>query len=176
MTPLGHGEKNRDDPPGIYPVDAVYGACLLARTDVVRRIGGLDEEFRFYSEDIEWCLRAARFGYRVGCVPSAIVWHKGEASTRLIGSTRRYQSGRGRALLLKRYSTTAFRVLYVLTLLPREAGGIVRADHSLGSLLSFMKGFLVVFLRPGSSRDAASVSFGHRKGMPLRDDSERRDL
>jgi GT2 family glycosyltransferase len=58
-----------------YEVTALEGACLLIRTEALRRIGPLDEGFFMYWEDTEWSMRARRLGYRLGIVPSAQVPH-----------------------------------------------------------------------------------------------------
>jgi GT2 family glycosyltransferase len=56
-------------------------ACLMVRSDIFRRIGGFDESFFMYGEDLDLCrrLRAAGFGGRY--IPGARALHlKGEAS------------------------------------------------------------------------------------------------
>jgi GT2 family glycosyltransferase len=57
-------------------VDYVIGAAVLGRLDLVNKIGLLDPDFFLYREDIDWCLRARRSGYRVVYVPQAKVWHR----------------------------------------------------------------------------------------------------
>lgn len=144
--PIGFGEKDTDDPDGVKAVDAVYGACMLARASALPIIGGLDERIRFYSEDIDWCLRAKLMGFMVGCVAKARVWHVGEASTRFLGSDRRFNSGRSRAIMLKRYATLTMRILYPFLMLPKELGTIVKNDRSLSSAVAYTEGFLLASL------------------------------
>ena len=45
-------------------VDWLGGAFLMVRAEVLKKIGGLDERFFFYGEDIEFCHRITRAGYR----------------------------------------------------------------------------------------------------------------
>jgi GT2 family glycosyltransferase len=59
----------------------VGGAFLLVRSDLVEKIGGLDEDFFFYGEDIEFCHRIKRNGYRVRFDPSGEITHLGGASS-----------------------------------------------------------------------------------------------
>src|SRR5437762_539513 len=46
-------------------VDAVIGAFLLIRREVIEQIGPMDERFFMYCEDEDWCFRAKQAGWRV---------------------------------------------------------------------------------------------------------------
>jgi len=59
----------------IQDVDWLVGACFLARREVVDQIGGLDERFFMYSEELDWCRRARSAGWRVVYLPTAEVIH-----------------------------------------------------------------------------------------------------
>jgi GT2 family glycosyltransferase len=64
-------------------VDALVGAAMVLRTDVVREIGLLDEAFFMYGEDLDWCYRVKSFGWRIVYYPRAVIHHhKRAASTR----------------------------------------------------------------------------------------------
>lgn len=56
-------------------IDWASFACLLLRGDMVRQIGPMDEGYFLYFEDIEYCLRARRAGWRVAYVPQAKAVH-----------------------------------------------------------------------------------------------------
>src|SRR5262249_24066766 len=59
------------------PVEAdwMLGAFLLLRRELLDELGGLDEGFRLYGEDIDLCYRAAKAGWERWYVPQAIVRH-----------------------------------------------------------------------------------------------------
>jgi len=57
-------------------VDFVSGCCILAQRSVVEEIGLLDESFRMYAEDADWCMKARLHGYAVVLEPAAKIWHK----------------------------------------------------------------------------------------------------
>lgn len=57
-------------------VDYVIGAAVLVRLAALGRIGLLNPDFFLYREDVDWCLRARRVGYRTLYVPDAKVWHR----------------------------------------------------------------------------------------------------
>jgi len=56
-------------------VDWVSGAAMAFRREVWERAGPLDERFRFYCQDIEFCLRARDAGWRVAVIDEARVVH-----------------------------------------------------------------------------------------------------
>ena len=56
---------------------AVTGACMLMRRSVFEEIGGFDEHFILCGSDVEICLRAREFGYRVVLNPfSELIHHE----------------------------------------------------------------------------------------------------
>jgi len=63
-------------------VEALQGACLLVRRDVLERIGPLDERFYMYTEEIDLCRRIIAAGWVVYWVPRSQVVHYGGQSTR----------------------------------------------------------------------------------------------
>jgi N-acetylglucosaminyl-diphospho-decaprenol L-rhamnosyltransferase len=56
--------------------DWMLGAFLLLRREMLDELGGFDEGFRLYGEDIELCYRAAKAGWERWYVPSAVVTHR----------------------------------------------------------------------------------------------------
>ena len=66
-----------------YEVDAVSGAFMMIRKEVYERIGGFDQQFFMYGEDLDICYRAQKAGYKVFYVHSTeIIHYKGESTKR----------------------------------------------------------------------------------------------
>jgi N-acetylglucosaminyl-diphospho-decaprenol L-rhamnosyltransferase len=65
-----------------FPVDFVLGAALMMRGTAIQRIGGLDEGFFMYCEEMDWCLRLAQAGLSTYAVPAARVIHHEAQSSR----------------------------------------------------------------------------------------------
>lgn len=63
-------------------VDWLVGACLAARREVFEQVGLLDESFFMYSEEIEWCHRVRKAGWRIVYFPETTVVHHEGASSR----------------------------------------------------------------------------------------------
>jgi N-acetylglucosaminyl-diphospho-decaprenol L-rhamnosyltransferase len=113
-------------------VDWVSGACLLARRSAFEEVGGFDEAYFMYAEDVDLCWRIGRAGWRVSYVPAAEVTHQQGVST----AHRPYRMILEHHRSLLRFagrSTTGWRRL----LLPLVAVGIgVRAVLACGRTLA----------------------------------------
>jgi GT2 family glycosyltransferase len=59
----------------IQPVDWLSGACLMLRREMVERIGGMDEDYFMYIEDVDLCYRAHQAGYEVVYFPQVAITH-----------------------------------------------------------------------------------------------------
>lgn len=71
---------------GVYPVDWVQGHALLGRSAVWEQIGGLDERYIMFSEELDWCKRAKQAGWEVYYVGDARLVHHGGQSTSQVKS------------------------------------------------------------------------------------------
>ncbi len=62
-------------------VEAVSGACLFIRREVIDEVGLLDEGYFMFGEDMDWCWRVAQAGWKIVYVPDAVVTHVGGRSS-----------------------------------------------------------------------------------------------
>jgi GT2 family glycosyltransferase len=66
---------------GIEFVEAISGAFMVARGEAIRAVGVLDEDYFMHCEDLDWCMRFWKSGYKVAFVPGVEVTHaKGGSS------------------------------------------------------------------------------------------------
>jgi glycosyltransferase involved in cell wall biosynthesis/Tfp pilus assembly protein PilF len=74
------------------PVNRLIGSCVLARHEVLERIGGLDERFPvgFFSDD-DWCLRAREAGFRLLVAQEVFVYQSGQGPFAVTGEEARQQ-------------------------------------------------------------------------------------
>ncbi len=69
------------NPDQITEVDAVSGSFLFFRRDVYEKIGGLDEDFFLYGEDLDFCYRIKQAGWKIYYLPTTkIIHYKGEST------------------------------------------------------------------------------------------------
>ena len=74
---LGRTEKDKGQYDSPRNVMWVSGACLMTRSYLWKRLGGLDERFFAHMEEIDYCWRAQLAGFRVSIVPASSVCHIG---------------------------------------------------------------------------------------------------
>lgn len=93
-------------------VAAISGVAFAARRDVFEAIGGFDEDFFLYMEDVDLSARAWLSGYRCLYVPQAVVLHNYDSVE--VSTQKTFWVERGRYLMLLK----AFRGHTLLALLP----------------------------------------------------------
>ena len=80
-TDIGLGEPDGPQFALGRDVLACTGGALLLRRALLDNVGGFDERFFLYYEDVDLALRAAELGWRMRCEPAAVVHHRGSVTT-----------------------------------------------------------------------------------------------
>ncbi len=75
------GKMRRWDYSNNFSVDYLIGAVLLVRRETFEQIGGLDEQFFMYAEDIDWCYRSVRAGWQNYYLGEICVYHHNRGSS-----------------------------------------------------------------------------------------------
>lgn len=63
-------------------IACVLGACQIASADLLKQIGGFDEDFFLYGEDQDICLRIRKRGLVIGFIDNVTIMHHGGQSER----------------------------------------------------------------------------------------------
>ncbi|MCB0153707.1 MAG: glycosyltransferase family 2 protein [Anaerolineae bacterium] len=69
-----------DETQGVFEVDWVGGACLLARASALATVGFLDDSYFMYSEETDWCFRVRQQGWKIYYLAEAKIIHLGGGS------------------------------------------------------------------------------------------------
>lgn len=121
-------------------VDYVVGCALLVSREFIERVGLLDEVFFAYYDEVDWCFRGRRLGYRVVCVPSAVVYHKGEGSSgKGLNPITAYYRTRNWVYFMRKHASVyhwlVFAPVFAAVFFSRLAAALFRADRAVvGSL------------------------------------------
>ncbi|KPJ69771.1 hypothetical protein AMJ44_02350 [candidate division WOR-1 bacterium DG_54_3] len=71
---LNKADKGQYDK--LKEVDYVSGCALLIKAETVEKIGMLDKDYFNHYEDVDWCMRARRRGYKILYIPDSVIYHK----------------------------------------------------------------------------------------------------
>lgn len=97
-----------------HEVDAISGSFMFLKSEIYKKIGGLDEDFFMYGEDLDWCFRVQQAGYKVFYVHSTqIIHYKGESTKRSsIDEIRHFYNAMH--LFVKKHISSSFVVEAIL--------------------------------------------------------------
>ncbi len=119
FDPESLGPWKRDS---VREVGVITGCFLLAREDAWKNIGGFDEHFWLYGEDVDLAMSARKAGYRPVITPDAVTIHEvGQSSTSI---QKMIWLHRGKVSLIKKHWSGLSRALAVAFL---KTGVAVRA-------------------------------------------------
>jgi GT2 family glycosyltransferase len=127
----------------------VSGACMLVRRSTLEALGGLEERYFLYCEDIDLCARMHHAGFSVRFVPEAVVHHEGGAS-------------RPREELLALYARN--RVRYARA----HGGRAAAATEAVGVALGHVTHALAALARPAHRRGHLRAVGAALSPMPFR--------
>ena len=97
-----------------FAVDQLPGAALMAKREVWEKVGFLNEQYQFLYEDVDWCYRAKKLGFKLMVVPGAQITHHGGASWKQklkLGGRRFYYQFFSSMLLFVRENYSPFKHL-----------------------------------------------------------------
>jgi N-acetylglucosaminyl-diphospho-decaprenol L-rhamnosyltransferase len=122
-------------------VDQVIGAFFFVRSDLFSRLGGFDERYFLYFEEVDFALRARKHGKASYFLKTAKIVHEGNVSSTQVVDVRLYHSLRSRLVFARRHwQPWQAGVLLALTLTVEPALRLARAALSGNSSEFFATG------------------------------------
>lgn len=111
----------RTDP---HPVAFVNGCCMLVRRSALEAIGGLDEAYRLYWEEIDLAKRLGDAGQRVLLVPAATAIHRAKGTPTVPGLRERAYRFGERHYVRKHHGLGALAAVEVARAVERVRGAL----------------------------------------------------
>ncbi|MDW8327099.1 MAG: glycosyltransferase family 2 protein, partial [Anaerolineales bacterium] len=123
--------RGAEEARGPQIVEYVEGACLLIRKEAFQEVGGLDEGYFMYAEEVELCYAMRQRGWQVWYTPAAKVTHLGGGSSRNRRPQREGDLYRSRVRFFRRhYGDGAAEMLklqiYAFTIVKYVVHGLFR--------------------------------------------------
>jgi hypothetical protein len=129
---------NHDD---LREVDVVNGCFWAVRKEAIINVGFLDERFFMYGEDIDWCLRFKKAGWKVVFCPFCNIIHAGGGSSEN-APTRFYVEKEKANMQLwrkyhNRYSTYLYKIILTGHHTLRLVGNLTQSFFKKYDMLSY---------------------------------------
>jgi GT2 family glycosyltransferase len=121
-----YSKINKNVPGRHIEVSYVSGACILVKKSVILDVGKMPELYFLFFEETEWCLRIRNAKWRVCCVLTSAVYHKGSASINVVSK----QNG------MKEFYLARNRIFFI-----RRNGSLINRI-----MLPFIEGIRIVYL------------------------------
>lgn len=142
LTWFGMGYKREverpDSPAYDNPKDVLFGtgAAMFMQTDLFREVGGFDERFFMFFEDVDLGWRLNLLGYRVRYEPRSIAFHRHHVTMNKFGNFREAYLLERNALLsmYKNYEDASLAVTFAPALALAVRRGLARGDVDATSL------------------------------------------
>lgn len=129
--------------------DFVPGHAMLFSKKLIEKIGLFDENFFFYFEDIDFCFRSKKAGFKVVYCPRALLWHKGSATSFQNSKSRLrslYHHHKSRQLFLLKQGTSSQQILgFLYEFIKYLPYYLILRDGSLTSLIQATVSNLKIF-------------------------------
>jgi N-acetylglucosaminyl-diphospho-decaprenol L-rhamnosyltransferase len=98
------------------PVEWVGGACMLARRTALDAVGGFDEGYALYGEEMDLCYALRQRGHQIWYEPAAVVLHRRGASTAQLAEGRELRLYHSRMRFVRKHYGARAARLFALEL------------------------------------------------------------
>lgn len=89
----------------IQYISFATGCLWFFNKDLIEEIGYLPEEYFMYLEDVDYCYRVIKNGYKIVYLPNVKIWHKVGSSSKTTKCNNFRLSNRNRIIFSKKYGT-----------------------------------------------------------------------
>ena len=97
-----HLTRRINNSAGIFDVDYVAAASMLVDAAIAKKAGFM-EDFFIHFDDVDWCLRIKKMGYKVVGVADSVIWHLSAAEKPV--TWQQYYDVRNMLFLLKKHAS-----------------------------------------------------------------------
>jgi N-acetylglucosaminyl-diphospho-decaprenol L-rhamnosyltransferase len=129
-------------------IACVQGSSMIVRSDVMKTVGGFDEDFFLYGEDQDLCLRIRKSEFEIGYIESAAVVHLGGQSERQTPLSEIWQK-----------KTSAELLFYDKHYLPESTARIRKANLLQACWRIAMLNLMMPFLKDRAKAEAKLIKY-----------------
>lgn len=176
---LGRVEKDE----GQYdsPVDVFWatGACLMVRSSVFTKLGGLDDRFFAHMEEIDLCWRMQLEGWKVTVVPDSLVYHVGGGTLPSSSPFKLFLNYRNNLMMLDKNLAKTYALKYYgsgMKAAKAASKGLKKASHKLFVRMCMDWMSSAVYLLTFRKAEFKAVWKAHFEFQEMHQTPERQDI
>jgi GT2 family glycosyltransferase len=121
---VGFMEKDCGQHDTLKETDLAHGAAMMVPRNVIEKAGLMPDFFFLYYEEIDWCERIKKAGYKIYVVPASKVYHKESMSVGKKSTLKTYYMTRNRVLFMRRNTSgitkASWLLFFVAVTLPKN--------------------------------------------------------
>lgn len=107
---IGNREIDKGQYDKVKEVDFISGTAMMVRSEVFEKVGLLENPYFMYYEDVEFCQKAKKAGFKIIFVPSTTVLHKESSSIGKNSPAQEYYMARNHLLFVERYAPISIKI------------------------------------------------------------------
>lgn len=111
---IGFMEKDLGQHDTLKETDLAHGAAMMVPRSVIEKAGLMPDFFFLYYEEIDWCERIKKAGYKIYVVPASKVYHKESMSVGKKSTLKTYYMTRNRVLFMRRNTSGITKASWLL--------------------------------------------------------------
>jgi GT2 family glycosyltransferase len=145
---IGQGQLDGPEYRIVRDVDWAIGNALMLSRPAIEAVGGFDEGFFGYHEDVDWCERARKRGFRIVYNGNAVIYHRGFGAAhpgRPVQFPVLYFLGRNGIYFARKHAPLWQQLRFTWLFLWYVAGMMMRAlsrRESLNPFIWMLRGFV----------------------------------
>jgi GT2 family glycosyltransferase len=121
---IGQYEKDNGQYNRLQETGFAHGAAMMVSRKALKAAGPMAENFFLYYEEMDWCDRIKRAGFKVYVDPNATIFHKESLSVGKNSALKEYFMNRNRMLFIRRNAQTLqqmfFFIYFMIFVVPRN--------------------------------------------------------
>jgi GT2 family glycosyltransferase len=102
----------------------IHGAAMMVRREAINKAGLMFENYFLYYEEMDWCERIRKAGYKICLNMQAVIYHKESVSVGSTSALKEYFMNRNRILFIRRNCDSAtiavFWFYFMFVVAPRN--------------------------------------------------------
>lgn len=122
-------------------VDYLGGACFISRKEVFNKIGLIPENYFLFFEETEFCLKAAREGFKLLCIYESKIYHKGSSTISKYNGLSYYFLNRNRVIFIRRNANIFQKLIFSIYIFVEAVGRIILRREPISLIKNIINGF-----------------------------------